>query len=206
MIRVFGIDIQVGEKINLAVMRTKIIGDQRNFNEMFEKRVESLFEEDPQLILTDFEGDKKGFLVGEEELLGDMKYKSERKQKKKQKARLKKIESIKGINGMKGKSKNHKHFHFSKSISTSKSQNQTGNVKKIDLDKDGIPTNHPQLEELEKVLIRIDASIDEADNKLLQGTLSEEKHTEIVERLKKKQTKAEDKMNKLKEDLKVKIL
>jgi hypothetical protein len=206
MIRVFGIDIQEGEKINLAEMRTKIIGDQRNFNEMFEKRVESLFEEDPQLILTDFEGDKKGFLVGEDELLGDMKYKSERKQKKKQKARLKKIESIKGINGMKGKSKTHKHFHFSKSISTSKSQNQTGNVKKIDLDKDGIPTNHPQLEELEKVLIRIDASIDEADNKLLQGTLSEEKHTEIVERLKKKQTKAEDKMNKLKEDLKVKIL
>jgi hypothetical protein len=206
MVRVFGIDIQEGEKINLAEMRTKIIEDQRNFDDMFAKRVENLFEEDPRLILTDSKRGKKGFLIGEDEILGDMKHKSKKKQKKQSGSSIKRIESIKGIDGIERKSKHGKRFHSSKTITYTRSKSQDKDVKKIELNENGIPTNNPELEELEDGLNRIEALIDEADDKLLKDTLSEDKHTEIVGRLKKKQTKLEEKIKSLKEDLKVKIV
>lgn len=206
MIRVFGIDIQEGEKINLAEMRTKIIEDQRNFDEMFTKRIESLFEEDPRLILTDSKGNKKGFLIGEDEVLGDMKYKSKKKKKKQKGSGIKRIDSIKGIDRIERKTKHKKHFHHSKTATFARSKGQMEDVKKIELDENGIPTNHPELDELEDELNRIENSIEEADDKLLKDALSEDKHTEIVGRLKKKQTKLEERLKKLKENLKVKIV
>ncbi|MHA2204138.1 MAG: hypothetical protein ACW991_10660, partial [Candidatus Hodarchaeales archaeon] len=70
-VRVFGIDIQEGDPIDLEEMRTRIIQDQRNFDQLFTKRVETLFREDPQLFFAESKGEKIGFIVGEDEVLSD---------------------------------------------------------------------------------------------------------------------------------------
>jgi len=69
MVRVFGIDIQGGEKIDLLEFQEKIITDHSKFNQLFTARLERLFETNPQLLLAESKGEQLGFLVGEDGLL-----------------------------------------------------------------------------------------------------------------------------------------
>ncbi|MFX0087791.1 MAG: hypothetical protein ACFFAU_19220, partial [Candidatus Hodarchaeota archaeon] len=212
MVRVFGIDIQEGKKINLTEMRARIIEDQRNFDEMFTRRIENLFDEDPQLIFTESEEGKKGFLFGEDEVLGDIESVSKKPQKRKEKIR------VEGQKKTITKTYSyHKHFQIGParvptssspppSIEVPQPQEQNNEIMRINLDKEGIPTNHPQLKELEDEINRIEKAIDEADDRLLKDTLSESKHTEIVTRLKKKQKKLLEEKEQLKDDSKVKMV
>ena len=66
--------IQEGE-LDLAEVRTRLVEDQRNFDILFVKKIESLFQENPQLLLTESQGKKLGLIIGENELLGGPKRK-----------------------------------------------------------------------------------------------------------------------------------
>lgn len=193
-VRVFGIDIQEGDPINLEEMKAKIIQDKQNFDQLFTKRVEALFKEDPQLLLTDSKGEKMGFIVGEDELLSDTP------------TREKGLKAIKGLKGLKrieshdSKRKNeHKQKHFRKE-------------KKVtvhfpsDLNSKGIPIGYPQLQEIEEKLTRIEESINFTDEKFLNNEISETKHTEIIDRLKARKEKLQKKKDKIENHLKPKLV
>lgn len=189
IVRVFGIDIQEGEKFDLEEMRTKIRQDQRNFDQLFTKRVEDLFREDPHLLLTDSKGEKMGFIVGKEEVLGDIPGR----------ASPKSVKSLKGIKGIKGiekqKSKHHrkrKHFHAEKKVSLhlgSTPSNASSGAVTFDLDTASIPEDNPQLQEIDEDLTRVEEAINATDEKFLNNEISENKHTEIINRLKARKEK-----------------
>ncbi|MHA2225526.1 MAG: hypothetical protein ACXAC8_10005 [Candidatus Hodarchaeales archaeon] len=163
VVKVLGINIQEGEKIDMEEMRSKIILDQSNFDALFTKRVESLFEEDPQVLLTDSEGERMGFLVGENETLSDIQ------------------ESIKRVRGAKSVKGIQKTKFFEKAQTPEK---PSSNVLTLDIDSKGIPKEDPQLVEIEEEIARISNAINAADEKFLNNEISENKHTEIVNRLK----------------------
>ncbi len=209
-IRVFGIDFSEGEEIDLVALKERVVSDSSNFEDLLTKRVEKIFEEDPQLIFTDSMGDKRGFLFGEDEILGDIRPKSKKSRKLKKMKRLDGIESVKGIKGLKGKerraSRHYKQLDTSITVNPTQSQEQKDQIETLDLDPEGIPINHPELQRIEDKLDRIEESIDEADDRLLEGILSENKHTELVTRLKERQTKLLEEKEKVKDKLKVKLV
>lgn len=191
-VRVFGIDIQEGDPINLEEMKAKIIQDKQNFDQLFTKRVEALFKEDPQLLLTDSKGEKMGFIVGEDELLSDA------PMREKGLKAIKGLKSIKRIESHDSKRK-HKHKYIRKE-------------KKVtvhfpsDLNSKGIPIGYPQLQEIEEALTRIEESINFTDEKFLNNEISETKHTEIINRLKARKEKLQKKKDKIENHLKPKLV
>ncbi|UCG90383.1 MAG: hypothetical protein JSU57_01235, partial [Candidatus Heimdallarchaeota archaeon] len=211
-VRVFGIDIQEGDPVNLEEMRTKIIQDQRNFDQLFSKRVEALFREDPQLLLTDSKGEKMGFIVGEDELLSDT-HKGE-----------KSLKGIKGLKGLKGierseskrkRGRKHKHFTIERKATVRfKSGHSKAPITErptrddviSDLNSEGLPKDHPDLISIDGDLARIDEAIDAADDKLLNNEISETKHTEIINRLEARKEKLERKKDKVLDQLKPKLI
>ncbi|MFX0208331.1 MAG: hypothetical protein ACFFDT_20270 [Candidatus Hodarchaeota archaeon] len=200
-VRVFGIDIQEGNPINLEEIRTKIIQDKQNFDQLFSKRVEALFREDPQLLLTDSKGEKMGFIVGEDELLSDTQ------------TREKGLKAIKGLKGLKAiKSYDSKHKRKPKRSSSPPPPPSPRKKKKVtlhfpsDLNNEGIQIDHPQLQEIEEALTRIEESINAADEKFLNNEISEDKHTEIINRLKVRKEKLQRKKDKLGNNLEPKLV
>lgn len=71
IVNILGFQIQEGERIDLTKTQERIIEDLQNYDSLFAKRIESLFQKDPQLILTESKGRKLEFIVGEDEVLGD---------------------------------------------------------------------------------------------------------------------------------------
>ncbi|MHA2204036.1 MAG: hypothetical protein ACW991_10145, partial [Candidatus Hodarchaeales archaeon] len=70
IVKVFGIRIQDGEKIDLDEARKEIMMAQEKFDRLFTDQVESLFSgELPNLLLTNSEGKQEGFLIGDSEYL-----------------------------------------------------------------------------------------------------------------------------------------
>ncbi len=76
-----GFQIQEGERIDLTKAQERIMEDLQDYDSLFAKRIESLFQEDPQLILTESKGKKLGFIVGEDEVLGDTQRKLTKKRR-----------------------------------------------------------------------------------------------------------------------------
>jgi hypothetical protein len=211
-IRVFGIDIQEGKKFDLEEIRTKIIQDQRNFDQLFTKRVETLFSEDPQLLMTDSKGEKMGFIVGKDEVLSDTPRKASRKSAKSTKS-LKGVKGIKGIKGVeKHKSKHqrkHKHFPVEEKVSLhlgSSPRSSSSRVTTLDLDTNGISKDNPQLQEIDEGLTRVNDAINATDEKFLNNEISENKHTEIINRLKARKEKLQRKKDEIKDLLKPKFV
>ncbi|MFX1282472.1 MAG: hypothetical protein ACFFB5_02410 [Promethearchaeota archaeon] len=207
-VRVFGIDIQEGDPIDLEEMRTKIIQDKQNFDQLFTKRVESLFKEDPQLLLTDSKGEKTGFIVGEDELLSDV---PTRGKGLKAMKGLKGLKSLKGIEGYDSKHR-HRHKHSPRAPSPPLPPPPPRKRKKItvrfpsDLNSEEIPVDHPQLQEIEEALTRIEESINATDEKFLNNEISEKKHTEIINRLNVRKEKLQRKKEELNDNLKPKLV
>ncbi len=222
-VRVFGIDIQEGEKIDLEEMRSKIIQDKSNLDQLFTKRVETLFEEDPQLLLTDSKGEKLGFLVGEDEVLSDTTI------------RDKGLKGLKGLKGIKGIERHdskrrrkhppspsrppsvreHKHLRKEKRvgvrfkkglIKTSINKQPSSDVVTLDLDTEGVPKDDPQLQEIEAALTRVEESINVADEKFLNNEISESKHTEIIDRLKARKDQLIKEKDEIENKLKLKFV
>jgi hypothetical protein len=203
-VRVFGIDIQEGDPIDLEEMRQRIIQDQTNFNQLFTKRVETLFREDPQLFFAETKGEKIGFIVGEDEVLTD----APRKGLKAIKA-LKPIKSPKPPKPPKDRSKR-KHGHFERKkfvkmihktdedLQAMTSENTTFDLEETYED--------PQLQEIEEAIARIEDSINVADEKFLNNEISESKHSEIINRMKERKEKLQNKKEDLVEQLKPKLV
>ncbi|MFX0123620.1 MAG: hypothetical protein ACFFAE_08250 [Candidatus Hodarchaeota archaeon] len=206
-VRVFGIDIQEGDPIDLEEMRTKIIQDQHNFDQLFTKRVETLFREDPQLLFAESEGEKIGFIVGEDEVLTDTPRRG-----------LKSIKGLKAIKSPKppkppkpprhGKRKG-RHFKKEKRVRISLDlkgiKEPTSDSASFDLRLND-PQEDPQLQEIEDALSRIEDSINAADEKFLHNEISESKHTEILNRLNERKEKLQRKKEKLINQLKPKLV
>ncbi len=180
MVRVFGIDIQDGEKIDLAEFREKIITDHSKFNQLFTARLERLFETNPQLLLTESKGERLGFLVGEDSLLNDSSAEQLQPSKilpppspppppKPLRSRPKIDES--------------KTLVVGKKIVIGTVQDN----KKI------------AIEDIEKEIYQVESLINEADDKFLSMQISENKHTEIVTRLEERKSQLLDKLYKIKE-------
>jgi hypothetical protein len=216
-VRVFGIDIQEGDPIDLEEMRTRIIQDQRNFDQLFTKRVETLFREDPQLFFAESKGEKIGFIVGEDEVLSDTPRRG--------------LKAIKGLRQIERHGSRHKpppppppppppkHKYFkkkkkvkllhksdddlkelSKTIEEPISDNATFDLSTDDQQKD------PQLHEIEDALTRVEESINAADEKFLNNEISETKHTEIINRMNDRKEKLQRKKKELQERFKPKLI
>jgi hypothetical protein len=209
VVKVFGIKIQEGEKIDIAQARERILEDKRSFDSLFTKRVESLFQEDPQLLLTESKGEKTGFIVGENEVLGDTRIST--------KGQIKGIKGIKGIKAIERGPRHHRHTHVrSKSkvnsqfgtISSTKKPNEehSTEVIKLDLNTEDTPSIHPETIEIEEALQRIEESIARIDDKLISDEISESKHTEMISRLKKRQKQLIEKKVKILEKEKIKFV
>lgn len=190
-VRVFGIDIHEGEKLDLEEMRTKILQDQRNFDELFTKRVETLFEKDPQLLLANSKGQKMGFIVGQNTYLSDVPEDENR---------------IKGVKRRKTKAKRGRKFHMemkksfkftSNIVREHKTKDKLAESVTFDLDTEGVPKDHPQLLKMDEELVRLEEAIIAADDKLLNSEISEDKHSELINRLEVRK----DKLVKEKENL-----
>ena len=59
----------------------------------------------------------------------------------------------------------------------------------LDLDTDGIPKDNSQLQEIDEELTRVEEAINATDEKFLNNEISENKHTEIINRLKARKEK-----------------
>ncbi len=81
IVNILGFQIQEGERIDLTKAQERIMEDLQDYDSLFAKRIESLFQEDPQLILTESKGKKLGFIVGEDEVLGDTQRKLTKKRR-----------------------------------------------------------------------------------------------------------------------------
>jgi hypothetical protein len=200
-VRVFGIDIQEGDPIDLEEMRERIIQDQHNFNQLFTKRVETLFREDPQLLFAETKGEKIGFVVGEDEVLADTPRKG-----------LKALKSLKPIKSPRPprppkppkRRKKHRHSKFVKMVHKTDEDLEAMGSDEVTFDLED-PEKAPQLQEIEEAISRIEDSINAADEKFLNNEISEGKHSEIINRLnerkEKLQKKKEDSMDQFKPKL-----
>lgn len=183
LVRVFGIDIQEGEKINLEEAREKIIRDQERFNSLFTQQVTSIFEEDPSIVLTELKGETKGWVLGEGELLVDsLPRRSQRKEKRKRagksKTRRKEHRRERGARGI----------TITKPVGVQKGANTTIHETGVpQLSDEGLMQGEAIDEEIlgiNEALIRIEESIDKIDEKFLANEIDSEKHSEMIGRLK----------------------
>ncbi|MFX0149437.1 MAG: hypothetical protein ACFFAJ_01530 [Candidatus Hodarchaeota archaeon] len=202
VVKVFGIKIQEGEEINIAQARERILEDQRSFNNLFTKRVESLFREDPQVLLAESKGEKLGFIVSEDEILSDTRIPT--KSHRKKDIHINGIKGIKGVKGIKGikaiqrGSKHHGHVRtkpktrVKNQVTTTPrplnfNQKDPTDIIQLDLNKNEFSATHLELLKIEEDLKRIEESINRIDEKLINDEISENKHTEMINRLKTRQ-------------------
>lgn len=222
LVRIFGIDIQEGEKIDLEEMRSKIIQDRQRFDSLFTKRVETLFEEDPHLLLTDSQGERMGFILGKDGFLSDTP-KTETKMPSMPVIKGNKgIKAIKRIGSMKGIERHvskhesrHKHVETEKKdIVTLATDIKESQISKelpsseitLDLDIEGVLKEHPLLQEIDEGLTRVEDAINSADEKFLNNEISEKKHTEIINRLKIRKERLQEKKAELSDQFKPKLV
>jgi hypothetical protein len=198
VVKVFGIKIQEGEKIDLEQARHEIMGAQEKFNKLFTDQVESLFESDlPNLLLTNSEGEQEGILLGETDLISDRTSKRSRKRKGK-----KHITSV----NLKNKITS---TEIRRKISTRDSSEKEilsdfdTTKPEYEYDKRGYPINHPKIISIEEELLQIENSLEKVDAKFLNDGVSEQKHEEIVDRLKEKKERLLKKKEELLETLKL---
>ncbi|UCG02065.1 MAG: hypothetical protein JSW11_21035 [Candidatus Heimdallarchaeota archaeon] len=214
-VRVFGIDIQEGDPLDLEEMRSRIIQDQHNFNQLFTKRVETLFKEDPQLLFAESGGEKLGFIVGEDEVLTDTPRRG--------------LKAIKGLKSLKsptpprppkpprhGTKRKNKHYDREKVVKLFHKSDE--DLKELDkkveepspdsatFDLIDDPQKDPQLLEIEEAISGIDDSINAADEKFLNNEISESKHSEIINRMNERKEKLQMKKEKLIDQLKPKFI
>ncbi|MFX1247680.1 MAG: hypothetical protein ACFFBQ_09880 [Promethearchaeota archaeon] len=205
-VRVFGIDIQEGDPINLEEIRSKIIQDKQSFDQLFTRRVETLFREDPQLLLTDSKGRKMGFIVGEEEVMTDVP------------RDVKGLKAIKDIKGLHRHEPKHKRPPSPPSPPPSPQPKRkkimgleigretSSDAVTLDLNHEGVPEDHPQLLEIDEALARIEESIAATDDRLINNEISETKHTELINRLKQRREKLQREKSDLHNQLKPKLV
>ena len=201
-VRVFGIDIQEGDPINLEEMRTKIIQDQQNFNQLFTKRVETLFKEDPQLFLAESDGEKIGFIVGEDEVLSDAPRKG-----------LKAIKGMKRIERLGSKrtrKREHKRYKWEKRVKRFETDLEVTEEPFSDSATFDLNTDEPekdlQIKEIEEAIARIDDSISAADDKFLNNEITESKHTELIQRMNERKERLLSKKEEILERYKPKLV
>ena len=201
-VRVFGIDIQEGDPINLEEMRTKIIQDQQNFNQLFTKRVETLFKEDPQLFLAESDGEKIGFIVGEDEVLSDAPRKG-----------LKAIKGMKRIERLGSKrtrKREHKRYKWEKRVKRFETDLEVTEEPFSDSATFDLNTDEPekdlQIKEIEEAIARIDDSINAADDKFLNNEITESKHTELIQRMNERKERLLSKKEEILEHFKPKLV
>ncbi len=201
VVKVFGIQIQEGEKIDISQARERIIKDQIRFDSLFTKKIETLFQEDPQLLLAESEGERIGVIVGEDEILTDTKIERRRK-KHRHKRKTRQIESESEQlheDGFKG-------IVTSPNVKLSKISPQGEHTNVITLDLEADIQNSHELKEIEEALIQIEDSLDKLDEKFLNDKISEAKHTEMAKRLKDKQSRLIDKKERIIEQSKPKLI
>ncbi|MHA2033349.1 MAG: hypothetical protein ACW99Q_28595, partial [Candidatus Kariarchaeaceae archaeon] len=166
VVKVFGIKIQEGEKIDMDQARHEILGAQERFNRLFTDQVENLFESDiPNLLLTNSKGEQEGFLLGESEAISDKASRPTRKRKVKGQKRVKefpkKPTSIELKTKIKSKlSPEKEKFHEAKPTS------------EYEYDEGGYPINHPEINSIEEELSQIKNSLEKMDQKFLNDEVS----------------------------------
>ncbi|NHJ00915.1 MAG: hypothetical protein EAX86_02180 [Candidatus Heimdallarchaeota archaeon] len=214
MVRVFGINIQEGDKIDLIKMREKILRDQASFDSLFTQKIDTIFQENPQILLTESKGTTEGFLFGQDEILGDLVERSKKSKKKDKQVRVPPIPPIPPIppkpikpdkSTVLGK------FQWTNQIEKVSSESIKEISYKRDIsndihllesdDKDS--EAHPQIIELQDAIKRTETMIDNADERLISGEISEEKHTEIIDRLIKRKKDLEEQIERINGRLKL---
>ncbi len=198
IVKVFGIKIQEGEKIDLEEARKEILMAQERFDRLFTDQVESLFSEGdmPNLLLTDSEGEREGFIFGETESLSDKELKSKRKSKKSEKPSPK----AKKVVGPKVITKT-----FTLGPKDKQKQEPDVSSDQYEYDPNGIPTNHPELNVVDAELAQVEDSLEKADEKFLNDEVSDQKHEEIVKRLNKKKKRLTQRREELVDQLTLKF-
>ncbi len=200
IVKVFGIRIQDGEKIDLDKARKEIAMAQERFDNLFTAQVENLFSgEMPNLLLTNSEGEQEGFLIGDSEYLSDQGVKTKRKSRKEDI----KSTSSKKIIGPKV---------FTKAITIEPQTDQEAEVKQkvqsieYQYDEEGIPIDHPELLSLDNDLAQVEDSLEKADEKFLNDEVSDQKHEEIIKRLTLKKSRITQEREKLVEKIRIKFV
>ncbi len=200
IVKVFGIRIQEGEKIDLEEARKEIMRAQDRFDKLFTEHVESLFSgEMPNFLLTSSEGKHEGLLIGDTEYISDQDVKARRKRKKTKKE----PSSSKEIIAPKV---------FSKTITLGQETEPKGEKKPVDTstkynyNDEGIPVDHPDLLSLDDELTQVEDSLEKADEKFLNDEVSDTKHEEIVKRLEHKKTRLLQKRNDLLNQIRLKFI
>ncbi|MHA2174776.1 MAG: hypothetical protein ACXABI_08100 [Candidatus Hodarchaeales archaeon] len=200
VVKVFGIKIQEGEKIDMDQARHEILGAQERFNRLFTNQVENLFENNiPNLLLSNSKGEQEGFLLGESEAISDKTFRPTRKRKVKAHRYIQEFPKKDTSIELKSKIKsNHyvekEEFHEVKIGS------------EYEYDEDGYPINHPEINSIEEELSQIKSSLEKMDEKFLNDEVSEQKHEEIVGRLKDKKDRLLKKKSDLSEKHRLKFL
>ena len=200
IVKVFGIRIQDGEKIDLDKARKEIAIAQERFDSLFNAQVENLFSgEMPNLLLTNSEGKQEGFLIGDSEYLSDQGVKTKRKNRKEDT----KSTSSKKIIGPKV---------FTKAITigpqTDQETEEKQEVQSIEYqyDDEGIPIDHPKLLSLDNDLAQVEDSLEKVDEKFLNDEVSDQKHEEIIKRLKLKKSRITQEREKLVEKIRIRFV
>ena len=200
IVKVFGMRIQDGEKIDLDKARKEIAMAQERFDSLFNAQVEDLFSgEMPNLLLTNSEGKQEGFLIGDSEYLSDQGVKTKRKNRKEDT----KSTSSKKIIGPKV---------FTKAITigpqTDQETEEKQKVQSIEYqyDDEGIPIDHPKLLSLDNDLAQVEDSLEKVDEKFLNDEVSDQKHEEIIKRLTLKKSRIPQEREKLVEKIRIRFV
>ncbi|MHA1992974.1 MAG: hypothetical protein ACW97Z_00370 [Candidatus Hodarchaeales archaeon] len=200
IVKIFGMRIQEGEKIDLDEARKEIMMAQEKFDRLFTNQVESLFSgELPNLLLTNSEGKQEGFLIGDSEYLSDQDVHTKRKSKKEEK----KSSPSQKVIGPKVFTKT---INITSQAKQEKAEKQEDQPIEYHYDEEGIPTNHPELLTLDGDIAQIEDSLEKADQKFLNDEVSDLKHEEIVKRLELKKSRLIMKREKLVEQIRLKFM
>jgi hypothetical protein len=87
----------------------------------------------------------------------------------------------------------------------SQKQEQDVEPEYYDYDDEGIPVNHPELMSLDNEIAQVGDSLEKADEKFLNDEVSDQKHEEIVKRLKEKKKRLTQRRKQLTDNLTLKF-
>lgn len=192
MVRVFGIDIQEGEKINLEEAREKILRDQERFNALFSERITSIFQEDPNVILAELKGETKGWIIGEDESLEDTSSRKSLRTDRRKREPTPPSPPSPPTPPLKKQSSKRRAIDITWSALHKPEGSQYGDD--FQRQTEGIDVG---LKGIDKALENIQTSIDKIDEKFLANEIDSKKHSDMISRLKTKEKKLLEKRERL---------